>query len=86
MGTKENPGAFDCYEYAAIDEPMFVLIARDRVAPYIVRGWAQERERLLRGSDVSMTAEEFFGEIDQITEARAVADQMEVWRAEEHRQ
>ena len=23
MGTKANPGAFDCYEDAGIDEPIF---------------------------------------------------------------
>lgn len=29
MGTKNNPGAFDCYANAEPDEPMFVLLARD---------------------------------------------------------
>lgn len=39
MGTKENPGKFDCYSKAAPDEPMFVLLARDPSAPYLVMAW-----------------------------------------------
>ena len=33
MGTKNNPGQFDCYRNAEPDEPMFVLLARDERAP-----------------------------------------------------
>ena len=44
MGTKNNPGKFDCYEAAAPDEPMFILLARDPVAPYLVRIWASIRK------------------------------------------
>ena len=40
MGTKNNPGEFDCYENAEPDEPIFVLSARDPSAPLIVRQWA----------------------------------------------
>lgn len=40
MGTKKNPGEFDCYENAEDDEPMFVLLARDRSAPDLVEAWA----------------------------------------------
>ncbi|HAW11807.1 MAG TPA: aspartate decarboxylase, partial [Chloroflexi bacterium] len=29
MGTKNNPGKFDCYDDAHPDEPMFVLLGRD---------------------------------------------------------
>lgn len=29
MGTKANPGEYDCYDKAEPDEPMFVLLARD---------------------------------------------------------
>lgn len=45
MGTKLKPGKFDCYENAAPDEPMFVLLARDPLAPLLVRLWADLRER-----------------------------------------
>lgn len=44
MGTKLNPGEFDCYENAAPDEPMFVLLARDKHAPTLVWLWATLRE------------------------------------------
>lgn len=44
MGTKNNPGSFDCYENAEPDEPMFVLLARDKHAPMLVDLWAMMRE------------------------------------------
>ncbi len=39
MGTKINPGEFDCYANAEADEPMFVLLARDITSKYFVRAW-----------------------------------------------
>lgn len=77
MGTKNNPGAFDCYEHAEDDEPMFVLLARDEIAPYLVRRWAQlhksQRLHLRRG------------EYDtKELEALDCAAAMEAWR-KEHR-
>jgi hypothetical protein len=39
MGTKNNPGPFDCYSAAAPDEPMFVLLGRDPLAPFLVGWW-----------------------------------------------
>lgn len=44
MGTKLNPGEFDCYFNAEPDEPMFILLARDKHAPSKVLAWARERE------------------------------------------
>lgn len=44
MGTKNNPGAFDCYANADADEPMFVLLGRDKHAPTLVWLWATLRE------------------------------------------
>lgn len=44
MGTKNNPGAYDCYAAAAPDEPMFILLARDPLAPVLVEIWATLRE------------------------------------------
>ncbi len=43
MGTKANPDEFDCYDKAADDEPMFVLRAKDPLAPILVRLWADLR-------------------------------------------
>lgn len=55
MGTKNNPGAFDCYANANPDEPMFVLLARDKHAPTLVWLWALLRE--LEQEDASKVAE-----------------------------
>lgn len=65
MGTKNNPGKYDCYEKADPDEPMFVLLGRDPNAPILVRMWAQMREDR-EGRD-------------KIQEALACADAMEEW-------
>lgn len=39
MGTKNNPGKFDCYEKAEPDEPVFVLLGRDATAMQTVLAW-----------------------------------------------
>lgn len=43
MGTKNNPGKFDCYESAKPDEPMFVLLGRDPLAGHLVSIWSKMR-------------------------------------------
>jgi len=68
MGTKNQPGTFDCYANADPDEPMFVLLGRDRDAPQLVEAWAVERAK--RGEDP-----------DKVKEAFACADAMREWRA-----
>ena len=40
MGTKNTPGKFDCYHKADPDEPLFVLLARDKHASILVELWA----------------------------------------------
>lgn len=55
MGTKNNPGAFDCYQAAHPDEPLFVLLGRDKHAPTLVWLWATLRE--LDGEDPAKVAE-----------------------------
>lgn len=74
MGTKNDPGQFDCYANAEADEPMFVLLARDPAAPELVEAWANRRlvmihDGLKPDSDRSM-----------IQEARECADKMRAWR------
>ena len=44
MSTKSNPGEFDCYAAAEPDEPLFILLGRDRHAPTLVWLWAVLRE------------------------------------------
>ena len=55
MATKNNPGKFDCYDNAGPDEPMFVLLARDKHAPTLIWLWATLRE--LDGEDPAKVAE-----------------------------
>jgi hypothetical protein len=47
MGTKNNPGKFDCYKNAEPDEPIFILLGRDMHASDAVRKWAEDREYLI---------------------------------------
>jgi hypothetical protein len=46
MSTKNNPENWDCYAKAEPDEPMFVLLGRDPVAPVIVAFWVALRGEL----------------------------------------
>jgi hypothetical protein len=71
MGTKNNPGAFDCYANAEPDEPMFVLLARDLAAPEAITAWCAERVRL--GLNAPNDA--------QLTEALDCAEAMEKYAA-----
>ncbi len=68
MGTKNNPGTYDCYANAEPDEPMFVLLGRDKDAPDLVESWAAQRE--VDGESP-----------DKLAEARALAREMREWRA-----
>lgn len=69
MGTKNNPGAFDCYAAAAPDEPMFVLLARDKHAPALVWLWSTLRE--LDSEDPAKVAEARQCAADMMTWAHA---------------
>lgn len=55
MGTKLNPGKYDCYANAEPDEPMFILLGRDTRAPNLVDAWADASER--RGTNPEKVAE-----------------------------
>jgi hypothetical protein len=79
MGTKSNPGDYDCYANAEPDEPMFVLLARDPHAPYLVRQWAQARGMMLL-QQYGGRADLGSDEARQIKEAFDCADAMDVWR------
>lgn len=69
MGTKNQPGRFDCYDAAEPDEPIFILLARDPVAADLVREWVKRRQALDGGS-----------EGDKHMEALACAASMDVFR------
>lgn len=66
MGTKNNPGKFDCFSRAEPDEPVFTLLGRDPVASALVEMWATAREAL--GEDP-----------EKIAEARRCSDAMADW-------
>lgn len=70
MGTKENPGEFDCHGNAESDEPVFTLVARDPSAPDTIRNWC--RHRVFTGKNKISD--------EQIREALECADNMEDWR------
>lgn len=70
MGTKRNPGKFDCYEAADDDEPLFVLRAKDSEAPELVRDWALRRIKKRKKIDA------------KVMEAIDCAEAMEAWRKE----
>ena len=67
MGTKNDPGLYDCYEKAEADEPMFILLARDDLAPTVVRMCGLLR-KLDRSDDEA-----------KIVEAMECANAMEKW-------
>ncbi len=75
MGTKNNPGLHDCYNKAEDDEPMFVLLARDPVAPMVIKLWADLRTYL--GIDNLNTNEGHA----KLKEAFELAKAMECWKA-----
>lgn len=43
MGTRLNPGRFDCHAAALDDEPRFTLLARDPLAGFLVSIWSSVR-------------------------------------------
>lgn len=74
MGTKTNPGKFDCYANALPDEPMFVLLARDTHAPLLVEMWAA-----MRYHDI-MFSNKPESDAALVTEAQRCACAMREWR------
>lgn len=64
MGTKAEPGRFDCYGKAEADEPIFTLLGRDPAAPKLIRDWVHHHQ------DAKTDGA-------KLLEALAVADDME---------
>lgn len=76
MGTKLNPGTYDCYANALPDEPMFILLARDPLAPTLIDSWAIRRSQLIDSGEKPDT------DRPMVTEAFACAGAMRSWRVE----
>lgn len=81
MGTKNNPGRFDCYTKADPDEPMFVLLARDPIAPILVRLWIaiSKQPELM---DKFQVDKNYPPTDEKSLEAWNCADAMELWHRE----
>lgn len=76
MGTKNNPGKFDCYAKLDPDEPHFVLVAHDSNAPSLVRTWCSIRiAQIANGVRPD-------SDMEKVREARACADAMDAWYKE----
>lgn len=71
MGTKNNPGDYDCYANAAPNEPMFILLGRDPHAGDAVRKWADDRESLVKNGEKPRT------DLAMVDEARRCARSMD---------
>jgi hypothetical protein len=76
MGTKNNPGKFDCYEAALPDEPMFMLLARDPQFYQRVMDWANQRDNDVRCGERPPE------DMSLVREARTCAFDGQQWRRE----
>lgn len=75
MGTRDNPGEFDCHGRALPDEPLFTVLARDIDYAAVVCEWAYRRlHRIARG-------EAPFSDVRKVIEALESADHGTDWRA-----
>lgn len=74
MGSKTEPGTYDCYANALPDEPMFVLLGRDPRAPEAVRLWAK-----LRSADID-AGRRPRTDRPVVAEAYTCSSKMEAWR------
>jgi hypothetical protein len=73
MGTKNNPGKFDCYANAEPDEPIFILLGRDYHGYRAVLKWAKDREDLI---NMGLKPE---SDREIVAEARECAEQMRIY-------
>lgn len=79
METKANPGPHACFNRALADEPMFILLGRDRAAPDAIRAWVEARNRLGLDTDQEQLLEAF-KDSDRFREWREANDGR--WRTE----
>ena len=68
MSTRNNPSKYDAYTSADPDEPMFVLLGRDPIAPFLVGWWAGLKSTLDPEADEA-----------KLKEALEVAHAMDAW-------
>lgn len=88
MGTKNNPGKYDCYVKAEPDEPLFTVLGRDPLGADFVALWAAMRAKADHGArrifermlERSNTVPYRPGQGDKIAEAVNVSCEMRVFR------
>lgn len=73
MGTKLNPGEFDCYSKAEPNEELFTLRAKDSDASILVKMWAFFRMQQI---NAGLRPE---SDRAQVSEAMRCATRMEIW-------
>ena len=76
MGSKNEPGEFDCYANALPDEPMFILLGRDPSAPDLIERWAINRDASI------LRKERPASDMAMVREAQECAKKMRRWRTE----
>jgi hypothetical protein len=72
MGTKTNPGKFNCYAAALPDEEVFTVLGRDPALPATIRFWMGERARLGKAVEPD--------DVERLGEAGIIADRAAAWR------
>lgn len=76
MGTRLNPGRFDCYSAALADEEQFVLNARDPAFSPTIRFWITQREAMIGRGEKPVSDNEM------LTEAGLCATRGVAWRSD----
>ncbi len=92
MGTKLEPGKYDCYANAKPDEPMMVLLARGDQSPLLTELWAAVKagdytafDQAIDGLEKLLNANRAAAPTGQkasakITEALTCATNMRAWK------
>ena len=83
MPSKLQPGEFDAYRAALPDEEYFVLLARDKSAPTMLRIWADTRRKeIIQRVGNGAWSPQDIEDLRKCSEADACADRMITWRAQ----
>lgn len=76
MGTKANPGRYDCYAALKPDEEHFVLMGRDEHFARVVGFWAMLRMQHIAENKDPLS------DLDKVQEALECARRGTKWRAD----
>lgn len=71
-GTTTTPSKYDCLRKLKPDEPYFLLRAKDRYAPKVIRNWASQ---VMNDPTASIQSRE------KAAEAYELAGRMEAWQS-----